>query len=226
VNKLPAPPVANNATIPIPEMALLFFILFPYLSYFFLQNFKCFFNIFIYFIIKNYFIVSIPCWLVFSFLSYALAYYLGLEVFGFISAISIFGCVCLLAFSSLLWFIASLVFLQPLVFLLLEKFDESITVYALACSIWLLGWITLSLVVDDKFARLGNDILLKITRIVLISEFALLYFFNYNSSLDIETLIKSNLTKSLLLVLNSYMLPSLVTLLIFDIKTYIASKNE
>ena len=38
--------------------------------------------------------------------------------------------------------------------------------------------------------------------------------------------IKSNLTKSLFLVLNSYMLPSLVTLLIFDIKTYIASKNE
>ncbi|WP_258033687.1 hypothetical protein [Campylobacter concisus] len=34
----------------------------------------------------------------------------------------------------------------------------------------------MSLVVDDKFARLGNDILLKITRIVLISEFALLYF--------------------------------------------------
>ncbi|ERJ30801.1 hypothetical protein UNSWCS_1838 [Campylobacter concisus UNSWCS] len=168
----------------------------------------------------------IKIWLVFSFLSYALAYYLGLEVFGFISAISIFGCVCLLAFSSLLWFIASLVFLQPLVFLLLEKFDESITVYALACSIWLLVWITLSLVVDDKFARLGNDILLKITRIVLVSEFALLYFFNYNSSFGIETLIKSNLTKSLLLVLNSYMLPSLVTLLIFDIKTYIASKNE
>ncbi|WP_180995608.1 hypothetical protein [Campylobacter concisus] len=51
-------------------------------------------------------------------------------------------------------------------------------------------------------------------------------FFNYNSSFGIETLIKSNLTKSLLLVLNSYMLPSLVTLLIFDIKTYIASKNE
>ena len=168
----------------------------------------------------------IKIWLVFSFLSYALAYYLWLEVFGFISAISIFGCVCLLAFSSLLWFIASLVFLQPLVFLLLEKFDESITVYALACSIWLLGWITLSFVVDDKFARPGNDILLKITRIVLVGEFALLYFFNYNSSLDIETLIKSNLTKSLFLVLNSYMLPSLVTLLIFDIKTYIASKNE
>jgi hypothetical protein len=63
------------------------------------------------------------------FLFYALAYYLGLEAFDFISAISIFGCVCLLAFS-LLWFIASLVFLQPLVFLLLEKFDESITVYA------------------------------------------------------------------------------------------------
>lgn len=167
----------------------------------------------------------IKIWLVFSFLSYALAYYLGLEVFGFISAISIFGCVCLLAFSSLLWFIASLVFLQPLVFLLLEKFDESITVYALACSIWLLGWITLSLVVDDKFARPGNDILLKITRIVLVSEFALLYFLNYNS-LNIETLIRSNLTKSLLLVLNSYMLPSLVMLLIFDIKTYIASKNE
>ena len=162
----------------------------------------------------------IKIWLVFSFLSYALAYYLGLEVFGFISAISIFGGVCLLAFSSLLWFIASLVFL------LLEKFDESITIYALACAIWLLGWITLSLVVDDKFARLGNDILLKVFRIVLVSEFALLYFFNYNSSLDIETLIKSNLTKSLLLVLNSYMLPSLVTLLIFDIKTYIASKNE
>ena len=161
----------------------------------------------------------IKIWLVFSFLSYALAYYFGLEVFGFISAISIFGCVCLLAFSSLLWFIASLVFL------LLEKFDESITIYALACAIWLLGWITLSLVVDDKFARLGNDILLKVFRIVLVSEFALLYFFNHNS-LDIETLIKSNLTKSLLLVLNSYMLPSLVTLLIFDIKTYIASKNE
>lgn len=116
--------------------------------------------------------------------------------------------------------------MQPLVFLLLEKFDESITVYALACSIWLLGWITLSFVVDDKFARPRNDILLKITRIVLVGEFALLYFFNYNSSLDIETLIKSNLTKSLFLVLNSYMLPSLVTLLIFDIKTYIASKNE
>lgn len=162
----------------------------------------------------------IKIWLVFSFLSYALAYYFGLEVFGFISAISIFGCVCLLAFSSLLWFIASLVFL------LLEKFDESITIYALACAIWLLGWITLSLVVDDKFARLGNDILLKVFRIVLVSEFALLYFLNYNNSLDIETLIKSNLTKSLLLVLNSYMLPSLVTLLIFDIKTYIASKNE
>ena len=154
------------------------------------------------------------------FLSYVLAYYFGLEVFGFISAISIFGCGCLLAFSSLLWFIASLVFL------LLEKFDESITAYALACAIWLLGWITLSLVVDDKFARLGNDILLKVFRIVLVSEFALLYFLNYNNSLDIETLIKSNLTKSLLLVLNSYMLPSLVTLLIFDIKTYIASKNE
>ncbi|WP_148802444.1 nitrogen fixation protein NifR [Campylobacter concisus] len=168
----------------------------------------------------------IKIWLVFSFLSYALAYYFELEVFGFISAISIFGCVCLLAFSSLLWFIASLVFLQPLVFLLLEKFDESITIYALACAIWLLGWITLSLVVDDKFARLGNDILLKVFRIVLVSEFALLYFLNYNNSLDIETLIKSNLTKSLLLVLNSYMLPSLVTLLIFDIKTYIASKNE
>jgi len=151
---------------------------------------------------------------------------LWLEVFGFISAISIFGCVCLLAFSSLLWFIASLVFLQPLIFLLLEKFDESITIYALACAIWLLGLITLSLVVDDKFARLGNDILLKVFRIVLVSEFALLYFLNYNNSLDIETLIKSNLTKSLLLVLNSYMLPSLVTLLIFDIKTYIASKNE
>ena len=44
----------------------------------------------------------IKIWLVFSFLSYALAYYLGLEVFGFISAISIFGCVCLLTFSSLL----------------------------------------------------------------------------------------------------------------------------
>lgn len=109
--------------------------------------------------------------------------------------ISIFGCVCLLAFSSLLWFIASLVFLQPLVFLLLEKFDESITVYALACSIWLLGWITLSLVVDDKFARPGNDILLKITRIVLVSEFALLYFFNYNSSLGIETLNKVKFDK-------------------------------
>ena len=80
--------------------------------------------------------------------------------------------------------------------------------------------------VDDKFARLGNDILLKVFRIVLVSEFALLYFLNYNNSLDIETLIKSNLTKSLLLVLNSYMLPSPVTLLIFDIKTYIASKNE
>ncbi|WP_459875935.1 hypothetical protein [Campylobacter concisus] len=89
--------------------------------------------------------------LFFLFYPNALAYYLELEVFGFISAISIFGCVCLLAFSSLLWFIASLVFLQPLVFLLLENFDESITVYALACSIWLLGWITLSLVVDDKF---------------------------------------------------------------------------
>ena len=168
----------------------------------------------------------IKIWLVFSFLSYALAYYFELEVFGFISAISIFGCVCLLAFSSLLWFIASLVFLQPLVFLLLENFDESITVYALACSIWLLGWITLSLVVDDKFARLGNDILLKVSRIVLVGEFTLLYFLNYNNSLDIETLIKSNLTKSLLLVLNSYMLPSLLMLLIFDIKTYIASKNE
>ena len=68
--------------------------------------------------------------------------------------------------------------------------------------------------------------MLKVFRIVLVSEFALLYFLNYNNSLDIETLIKSNLTKLLLLVLNSYMLPSLVTLLIFDIKTYIASKNE
>ena len=125
----------------------------------------------------------IKIWLVFSFLSYALAYYFGLEVFGFISAISIFGCVCLLAFSSLLWFIASLVFLQPLVFLLLEKFDESITIYALACAVWLLGWITLSLVVDDKFARLGNDVLLKITRIVLVSEFALLYFLTTTAAL-------------------------------------------
>ena len=78
-----------------------------------------------------------------------------------------------------------------MVFLLLEKFDESITVYALACAIWLLGWITLSLVVDDKFARLGNDILLKVSRIVLVGDFALLYFLNYNNSLDIETLIKS-----------------------------------
>nr|DAN60609.1 MAG TPA: hypothetical protein [Bacteriophage sp.] len=45
--------------IPIPES--IFLILFTYFSYFFLQNFKCFFNIFIYLIIKNYFIVSIPC---------------------------------------------------------------------------------------------------------------------------------------------------------------------
>ena len=82
----------------------------------------------------------------------------------------------------------------------------------------MLGWITLSLVVDDKFARLGNDILLKVSRIVLVGDFALLYFLNYNNGLDIETLTKSNLTKLLLLVLNSYMLPLLVTLLIFDIK--------
>ena len=90
----------------------------------------------------------------------------------------------------------------------------------------MLGWITLSLVVDDKFARLGNDILLKVSRRVLVGEFALLCFLNYNNGLGIVTLIKSNLTKSLLLVLNSYMLPSLATLLIFDIKAYIASKNK
>ena len=64
----------------------------------------------------------------------------------------------------------------------------------------------------------GNDILLKVSRIVPVGDFALLYFLNYNNGLDIETLTKSNLTKSLLLVLNSYMLPLLVTLLIFDIK--------
>jgi hypothetical protein len=75
--------------------------------------------------------------------------------------------------------------LQPFVFLLLEKFDESITVYALACAIWLLGWVALSLVVDDKFARLGNDILLKVSSMVLVGKFALLYFLNYNNGLDI-----------------------------------------
>jgi len=96
----------------------------------------------------------------------------------------------------------------------------------LVCVIWLLGWVALSLVVDDKFVRLGNDILLKVSRIVLVVKFVLLYFLNYNNGLEIVTLIKSNLTKSLLLVLNTYMLPSLVTLLIFDIKTYIISKNE
>lgn len=75
--------------------------------------------------------------------------------------------------------------MQPFVFLLLEKFDESITVYALACAIWLLGWVALSLVVDDKFARLGNDILLKVSSMVLVGKFALLYFLNYNNGLDI-----------------------------------------
>ena len=64
----------------------------------------------------------------------------------------------------------------------------------------------------------GNDILLKVSRIVPVGDFALLDFLNYYNGLDIETLTKSNLTKSLLLVLNSYMLPLLVTLLIFDIK--------
>ena len=70
----------------------------------------------------------IKIWLVFSFLSYALAYYLWLEVFGFISAISIFGCVCLLAFSSLLWFIASLVFCNLWYFYYLKNLMKALLV--------------------------------------------------------------------------------------------------
>ena len=124
-------------------------------------------------------------------------------------------------------FVLSLIFSPVFAIVVRERYDENLLLDAVFALIWIFCWLFLSLAVSENISKLGNEIVSKILRIAALFAVIGVYYISIENSLNLQAILKDTVTLRIVLIaINIYMFPSLITLLALDLRGYYLKNKD
>ena len=131
---------------------------------------------------------------------YVLALVFRVEWLLLASSAFVYACFVLLAFRSLFWFVLSLIFSPAFAIVVRERYDENLFLDVVLALIWILCWL---------FAVIG------------------VYYVSIENSLNLQAILQDTVTLRIVLIaINIYMFPSLIALLVLDLRGYYLKNKD
>ena len=159
---------------------------------------------------------------------YGIAFYFFIEWMLVAATVSIYAFFAIMAFYSLFWFVISLICSPIFVVMIMLHYENVSLIFSIfLAAIWTGCWLFLSLAVSQNIAKPGNEIVSKILRIISLFMVIGVYYVSVENALDLNAILKDTMSyRVVLIVINLYMFPSLITMLVFDLQAYYLENRD